>query len=86
MDVHLTAEQAVELRELTNSPGVSADMATRARIVLWAGAGRRRRDIAELAGVSLPTVDRWKARYAELGLAGLTGKKPGRGRDQVPAQ
>ncbi|MEV0929042.1 hypothetical protein AB0I99_28710 [Streptomyces spongiicola] len=33
-------------------------MALRARIVLWAGEGRRRRDIAELAGVSARTVDR----------------------------
>jgi transposase len=84
--VHLTSEQAAALRELTSSPSVSAEVATRARIVLWAGEGRRRVDIAELAGVSLPTVDRWRARYAESGIAGLTGRKPGRGRAQVPAR
>ena len=79
-------EQAAELRELANSRDVPADLATRARIVLWSGQGRRRKDIAELLGVSLPTVDRWKTRYAQRGLAGLVGDRPGRARDQVPAR
>ncbi|MFD0514539.1 hypothetical protein [Streptomyces aureus] len=48
-------EQAAELRELVNSRDVPADIATRGRIVLWSSEGRRRKDIAELLGVSLPT-------------------------------
>ncbi|EST39429.1 hypothetical protein N566_02010 [Streptomycetaceae bacterium MP113-05] len=79
-------EQTAELRELVNSRDAPADMATRGRIVLWSGEGRRRKDIAELLGVSLPTVDRWKRRYAELGLAGLEGDRPGGAREQVPAR
>jgi len=79
-------EQAAELRELANSRDVPADLATRARIVLWSGEGRRRKDIAELLGVSLPTVDRWKIRYAQRGVAGLEGDRPGGARDQVPAR
>jgi transposase len=47
--------------------------------------GRRRKDVAELAGVSLPTVDRWVTRYAERGLAGLDDDPRGAGREQVPA-
>src|SRR4029453_7465468 len=55
--------------------------------------GRRSKDVAELAGVSLPTVDRWVARYAEQGLAGVQesshaaprGEGPGWGRGRVPA-
>jgi transposase len=82
--MELSVEQAAELRELVNSRDVPAVVATRARIVLWSGEGRRRKDVAELAGVSLPTVDRWKVRYAERGLAGLEGDQPGSGRDQVP--
>lgn len=78
-------EQAAELRELTNSRSVSADMAVRAWIVLWSGDGRRRKDIAELLGVSLPTVDRWKARFAQRGLPGLENDRPGAPREQVPA-
>ncbi|TKA09717.1 IS630 family transposase, partial [Actinacidiphila oryziradicis] len=45
-------EQIAELRELVNSRDVPAVVATRARIVLWSGEGRRRKDVAELAGVS----------------------------------
>lgn len=78
-------EQAAELRALANSPDVTAAVASRARIVLWSSEGRRRKDIAELAGVSLPTVDRWKARYAEHGLAGLENLRPGAPREQIPA-
>lgn len=43
-------------------------------------------DIAELLGVSLPTVDRWRSRFAERGLAGLAGDRPGGPREQVPAR
>ena len=56
--MELTAEQSAELRDLVNSRDVPASIATRARVVLWKAEGRRRRDIAELAGVSGPTVDR----------------------------
>ncbi|EST37902.1 hypothetical protein N566_10495 [Streptomycetaceae bacterium MP113-05] len=84
--MELSVEQTAELRELVNSRDAPADMATRGRIVLWSGEGRRRKDIAELLGVSLPTVDRWKRRYAELGLAGLEGDRPGGAREQVPAR
>ncbi|MBA2944533.1 IS630 family transposase [Streptomyces sp. PSKA28] len=84
--MELSMEQAAELRELVSSRDVPADIATRGRIVLWSGEGRRRKDIAELLGVSLPTVDRWKRRYAEHGLAGLEGDRPGGAREQVPAR
>jgi transposase len=84
--MELSVEQAAELRELANSRDVPADVATRARIVLWSGEGRRRKDIAELLGVSLPTVDRWKTRYSQHGVAGLEGDRPGGARDQVPVQ
>ncbi|MEV0645642.1 helix-turn-helix domain-containing protein [Phytomonospora sp. NPDC050363] len=61
---------------------MSAKVATRARVVLWPGQGRTRVDVAGLAGVSLPTVDRWKARFVCEGAAGLIGRKPGAGRVQ----
>src|SRR5919107_1672172 len=67
--VMLSQEQTAELRAVLNSRDVPAVVATRARIVLWMAEGRRRKDVAELAGVSLPTVDRWVARYAAKGLA-----------------
>jgi transposase len=84
--VVLTQEQTAELRAVVNSRDVPAVLATRARIVLWMAEGRRRKDVAELAGVSLPSVDRWVGRYAEHGLAGLEERKRGAGREQVPAR
>ncbi|MEU8976974.1 helix-turn-helix domain-containing protein, partial [Streptomyces monashensis] len=82
----LSSEQMAELRELAGSRDVPAGVALRARIVLWSGEGRRRKDIAELAGVAPLTLDRCKARYAERGLAGLEEKRRGGPRTQVPPQ
>jgi transposase len=82
----LTDEQIAELRAVVNSRDVTAAVATRARIVLWMAEGRMRKDVAELAGVSLPTVDRWVDRYEAQGLAGLQEYKRGGSREQVPAQ
>lgn len=83
--VVLSQEQTAELRAVVNSRDVPAALGTRARIVLWMAGGRRRKDVAELAGVSLPTVDRWVERYAEDGLVGLEERKRGGPREQVPA-
>jgi transposase len=83
--VVLTDEQVAELRAVVNSRDVPAVVATRARIVLWTGEGRMRKEVGALAGVSLPTVDRWLARYEQFGLPGLEEHKRGGGREQVPA-
>ncbi|MFI6587736.1 helix-turn-helix domain-containing protein [Embleya sp. NPDC050493] len=74
--MELSLEQAAELRELVNSRDVPADMATRGRIALWSGEGRRRKDIAELLGVSLPTVDRWKRAMPNRAWPGWKGSVP----------
>jgi len=79
--VNLSSEQAAKSRMLAAGRHVTADVALRARIVLWAGEGRRRKDIAELAGVAARTVDRTKTRYSEHGLAGLVEKKRGGGKE-----
>jgi len=82
--VELTAGQVAELWAVANSRDVPAVVVLRARVVLWMGEGRRRKDVAGLAGVSLPTVDRWVGRYVERGLAGLEERRRGGGREQVP--
>jgi transposase len=81
----LTEVQLAELRAVINSRDVPAVVAIRARIVLWMAEGRRRKDVAELAGVSLPPVDRWVGRYAGNGLAGLEDASRAAPREQVPA-
>ena len=70
-----------ELERLTRSNTVSAAAAQRARIVLLAADGVANCVIAERVGVTRPTVNLWRSRYAERGLAGLADiKRPGRPR------
>ncbi|GAQ51472.1 helix-turn-helix domain-containing protein [Streptomyces acidiscabies] len=80
--MNVSSEQAAELRALAADRHVTADVALRARIVLWAGEGRRRKDIAELAGASARAVDRTRTRYAEHGVAGLVERGRGGGRSR----
>jgi hypothetical protein len=47
-------------------------MASRARIVLLAAEAAPNHQIAEKVGVSRPTVNKWRSRYAERGLDGLS--------------
>lgn len=84
--MNLSSQQRDELRALAASRDVPADVALRARVVLWAAEGRRRKDIAELAGVVPVTVDRYKDRYLKRGIAGLESRRPGGGKPQVPPQ
>jgi len=83
--VDLTIDERAELRALVNSPDVPATVATRARIVLWRAEGRQKKEVAELAGVSRPTVDLWLARYEDDGVGGLLDRSRAAPREQVPA-
>ena len=60
-----------ELVGLTRSSAGRAGLAARARIVLLAAEGTPNVDIARLVGVSRPTVNTWRIRYVEHGMAGL---------------
>jgi transposase len=53
------------------SSTVTAGSAQRARIVLLAADGVSNTEIAELVGVSRPTVIAWRARYERSGISGL---------------
>ena len=69
------------LERLTRLATGPAAAAQRARIVLLAADGEANYVIAERVGVSRPTVNLWRVRYAELGMAGLAdGPRPGRPR------
>src|SRR6478735_6577206 len=81
--VELTMDERAELSALLNSADVPATVATRARIVLWHGERRPKKDIAVLASVSRPTVDLWIDRYEREGLGGLLDRPRGAGREQV---
>jgi transposase len=64
-----------ELVGLSRSSSVRAGLAARARIVLLAADGTPNVEIARLVGVSRPTVNLWRSRYAERGLAGLADEQ-----------
>ena len=57
------------LEALLRSTTVAAGVAQRARIVLLAAEGVANYEIAERVGVTRPTVNLWRNRYAEKGLA-----------------
>jgi transposase len=59
------------LAGMVRSTSIRSGLATRARIVLLAADGTPNVEIAELVGVSRPTVNLWRDRYAEAGLTGL---------------
>ena len=82
--MELSSRARTELRALANGRDVSARIATRARIVLWAAEGRMKKDIAMLAGVSRPTVDFWIDRYGFGGVAALHDRPSGAPREQIP--
>jgi transposase len=64
-------DDRAELVRLTRSSTVAAGLAQRARIVLLAGHGLANTAIAEQVGVSVPTVLKWRGRFARHGLPGL---------------
>ena len=77
----LRAGDRPELERLVRSSTVASGLASRARVVLLAAEGLPNYVIAERVGVSRPTVNLWRSRYAERGLAGLDDvPRPGRPR------
>ena len=64
-------DERAELEALTRATSVSAGVAQRARIVLLAADATPNHQIAELVGVSRPTVNKWRERFSEQRLAGL---------------
>jgi len=69
------------LTGMVRATSIRAGLAVRARIVLLAADGTPNVQIAELVGVSRPTVNLWRNRYATSGVKGLQDDpKPGRPR------
>src|SRR5215212_7180064 len=81
----LREDDEAELVRLTRASSGRAGLTARARIVLLAAEGTSNVTIAELVGVSRPTVDLWRNRYRDKGLAGLADEdRPGRPRQVDP--
>jgi transposase len=71
----LRENEREELVGWSRSSSVRAGLAARARIVLLAADGTPNVEIARLVGVSRPTVNLWRSRYVERGLAGLADEQ-----------
>jgi len=68
------------LERLARSRTAPAREVARARALLMAADGEPNTLIGDRVGVSPTTVDNWRDRFAEDGLKGLGGVRPGRGR------
>jgi hypothetical protein len=71
----LRENEREELVGWSRSSAVRAGLAARARIVLLAADGTPNVEIARLVGASRPTVNLWRSRYVERGLAGLADEQ-----------
>ena len=81
--VRPTVSDQVDLRRWLRTPTAPQRLVTRSRIVLLLADGRSTREVAQLVGVSRPTVALWKKRFQEGGIEALTHDRPGRGRKKA---
>lgn len=78
--IALTQKQRATLKRMANGRRTEVRVVTRARIVLAAARCLENREIAEELGVTRETVGRWRSRFAESGLEGITKDLPRGGR------
>ena len=79
--------QRAVLDALARSQTLPFRVVQRARALLLAADGVSNVEIAELAGVSRPTVLAWRADFAQRGLADFGNVREGRGRKpSIPAE
>lgn len=85
--IELTSDERMVLQKAASGRSVSVRLAERARIILLAAEGRQSKDIATELGISRPTVQLWRNRYAENRFAGIEkdATRPGR-KPKMPAR
>ena len=78
--IKLTADEKKLLERAATGRRVAVRVAERAHIVLLAAEGRQNKDIAAELGISRPTVQLWRDRFAEKRMAGIEkdATRPGR--------
>ncbi|SOZ64611.1 Transcriptional regulator, LuxR-family [Cupriavidus taiwanensis] len=75
-EIVLTDAERAELESLAGAPDAGARVVQRARMVLLAAHGMRNQDIAEQLGMGRAQVSRWRERYVQWRLAGITSERP----------
>ena len=85
--IELTDDERVRLEAWARRRSSAQALALRSRIVLAAAEGLNNTEIAQRLGVHRPMVRKWRARFAEHRLDGLTDEaRPGRPRTVTDAQ
>jgi transposase len=69
--IEVSKEDRSELERIAGAVSSEVRLVERARIVLGAAEGLKGEEIAERVGCSLPTVVKWRGRYARAGIEGL---------------
>ena len=76
----VTDEQRVELMRMASSSTLPHRQVVQARALLWAADGEANQEIARRCEVDSDAVRRWRARFAQEGVAGVGVIAKGRGR------
>jgi transposase len=85
--IELTGDERAQLEAWARRRSSAQALALRARIVLAAAEGLNNTEIAQRLGVHRPMVRKWRSRFAEHRLDGLTDEpRPGRPRTVTDAQ
>jgi transposase len=87
VSIELTSEERAQLEAWARRRTSAQALAARSRIVLLAAEGHNNTEIAQRLGVHRPMVRKWRARFAEHRLDGLTDEpRPGRPRTVTDEQ
>jgi len=85
--IELTGEERAKLEELARRRKTAQAMAQRCRVVLECAKGRTNTQVSKTLKLSMPTVGKWRARFAQHRLAGLAdAPRPGQPRKISDAQ
>jgi transposase len=80
VEIVLSDDEVLELSKLSKSRSVSVRLAERSRIVLLAGKGMTNEEIGKELGITRQKAGRWRERYADSGVEGISqdAYRPGR--------
>ena len=80
VEIILSDDEVRELSRISKSRSVSVRLAERSRIVLLAAKGMTNEEIGDELGITRQKAGRWRDRYAESGLEGISRDAPRPGR------
>ena len=81
-EINLTPEERQQLEAWVRASTTERRLVQRARIVLESAAGRMTKEVAQGLAMRPGTVSKWRLRFSEQRLAGLTDAPRGRGRQK----